>query len=525
MVRYLDNGKNSGFAAWAANKDQNNKGGQSLLSRILLWTGIALLAWWLAGTLVSPKKLEIKPMAMPTAEAIAADVPAQLIENDNIAATIRGLRISNIELKNFKDGAHNVTLLDGDKEFMEIGFGTQNTEVPNATTIWKNPRLTGPQVNLMWANNAGVEFLCRFEQVDGYNGQYGCKVTNKSRNPISISSYARIVRNGDEKTSATVATGGIAFANGSVHRESWDDLEKRSENFTGAGFVGFTDQYWQTIAQLNTTVLPDADNNLRLRKRTDGMFQADSGTDFVTIAPGESQEFSYFVFTGPKEAKLLSIAAPHIHGIDQTIDYGWFWFLSKPFLWALNSLHNIFGNYGIAIIILTLFLRILMWPLTRKSYSSMAAMQKMQPEMQRIQKLYGDDKIRLQQEMMNLYKTHKTSPMSGCLPMLLQIPIFFALYKTLLISVQMRSANFLWIADLSVMDPYFILPVLMAATMWWQQKLSTSANTPAMPGMGFMKWMPFIFGAMFAWMPAGLVLYWTVSNLFGIGQIYVIKKK
>ena len=149
----------------------------------------------------------------------------------------------------------------------------------------------------------------------------------------------------------------------------------------------------------------------------------------------------------------------------------------------------------------------------------------MQPEMMKIQKQYAGDKMRLQQEMMKLYQTHKTSPMSGCLPMLLQIPIFFALYKTLLISVPMRQANFLWIMDLSAMDPYFILPVLMGATMWWQQRISTpKTGLPSAPGMGFMKWLPLVFTAMFAWMPAGLVLYWTVSNIFGIAQIKIIKK-
>lgn len=162
----------------------------------------------------------------------------------------------------------------------------------------------------------------------------------------------------------------------------------------------------------------------------------------------------------------------------------------------------------------------------------MMAMQKMQPEMARIQKLYANDKARLQMEMLRLYQTHKTSPMSGCLPMLIQIPIFFALYKALLISVQMRSAHFLWISDLASMDPYFILPILMGATMWLQQYLqaptaqkNAPANDPAAQTQRVMKWMPLIFTVMFAWMPAGLVLYWTISNVFGIGQMYYIKKR
>ena len=188
-------------------------------------------------------------------------------------------------------------------------------------------------------------------------------------------------------------------------------------------------------------------------------------------------------------------------------------------------------NYGIAIIIMTILLRLLMWPLTRKSYVNMAAMQKMQPEMQRIQKLYANDKMRLQMEMMNLYKTHKTSPMSGCLPMLIQIPIFFALYKALLVSIPMRNAHFLWISDLASMDPYFILPVLMGATMWLQQylqsgatKKTSNANDITAQTQKMMRWMPILFTIMFAWMPSGLVLYWTISNVMGIIQMQIIKR-
>ena len=235
------------------------------------------------------------------------------------------------------------------------------------------------------------------------------------------------------------------------------------------------------------------------------------------------------LYVGPRDNKILDVANQQIPGIDETVDYGWFWFFVQPILWLLNILNSVVKNYGLAIIVLTLLMRLAMWPLTRKSYVSMMAMQKMQPEMARIQKLYANDKARLQMEMLRLYQTHKTSPMSGCLPMLIQIPIFFALYKALLISVQMRSAHFLWISDLAAMDPYFILPILMGATMWLQQYLQTPSgnidkNDVTAQTQKVMKWMPLIFTVMFAWMPAGLVLYWTVSNIFGIAQMYYIKR-
>jgi YidC/Oxa1 family membrane protein insertase len=257
---------------------------------------------------------------------------------------------------------------------------------------------------------------------------------------------------------------------------------------------------------------------------------ADTSAAAVRVVPNDTGIFTTTIFAGPRDQSVLDAAATTIGGIDDTIDYGWFWFLARPMLWVLNALNSFVMNYGVAIILMTILLRLLMWPLTRKSYTSSIAMQRMQPELQRIQKLYANDKARLQMEMMNLYRAHKTSPMSGCLPMLIQIPIFFALYKALLVSVQMRNAHFLWIHDLAAMDPYFILPILMGATMWLQQYLQTpktisnNPNDPTVATQRVMKWLPVIFTIMFAWMPAGLVLYWTVSNLFGIFQMYVIKK-
>jgi YidC/Oxa1 family membrane protein insertase len=257
--------------------------------------------------------------------------------------------------------------------------------------------------------------------------------------------------------------------------------------------------------------------------------QVEALSSLVQVPAGKAITITTNLFAGPKTPDVMNAAATAIPGINQTIDYGWFWFLARPFLWSLNALYSLVLNYGLAIILLTIGIRILMWPLTRKSFVGMAAMQKMQPEMQRIQKLYANDKMRMQAEMMKLYKNGKTSPMSGCLPMLLQIPIFFALYKSLLIAVPLRHAGFLWLQDLAVMDPYFILPVLMGLTMWVQQHMQTSAtkldgNDPAAQTQKMMKWMPILFTILFAWMPSGLVLYWTVSNLFGIGQMWWIKR-
>lgn len=329
-------------------------------------------------------------------------------------------------------------------------------------------------------------------------------------------------------SSAGVYTGPVAYVNSDIERNDWKDLDKKSYAYsTTNGFIGFVDQYWETIVSLNS-----ADQTMRFKKQGDN-YQADVSSTGISVAPGTTETLIANVYMGPRDSTALTLAEKAIAGLEETVDYGWFWFFVQPILWLLSMLNALVMNYGVAIILLTILLRLLMWPLTRKSYVSMLAMQKMQPEMARIQKLYANDKPRMQMEMMRLYQTHKTSPMSGCLPMLLQIPIFFALYKALLISVQMRSESFLWISDLAAMDPYFILPVLMGLTMWLQQvlqngankKAASNANDVAAQTQKVMKWMPVLFTVMFAWMPAGLVLYWTVSNIFGIIQMYILKKK
>jgi len=193
-------------------------------------------------------------------------------------------------------------------------------------------------------------------------------------------------------------------------------------------------------------------------------------------------------------------------------------------LWTLERIHDIIPNWGVAIIFLTLIVRVFMWPLTKKSFLAMQAMQKIHPELQRIQKLYANDKIRMQQEIMNMYRTKRANPFAGIGLMILQIPIFFALYKTLLVALPLRHAEFLWINDLSAMDTVFIMPVIMGLTMWVQAKFTHIKNNMT-PGANIMKYLPFIFVGIFAWMPSGLVLYWATSNLAGIFQLWLMRKQ
>lgn len=518
MVQYMD--RNSGFAQWNANKNATAK--KSAFGGFMWWFLIFIGIWWLLGTWMAPKTTDVPVENAPVVDL--SSVPATTIENDDVSAQVRGLRISNIALKDFNVSASDstpVTLLGTDGAYAEFGFLANGTTAPTATTVWNNKDGV-----FTWRNSDGVAFSRKIT-IDNYMIVVTDTVQNNTKRDISVAPYGRIVRANDVSNSAGVSTGAIVYENDDLERIDWRKMDKRSYAYTTTnGFIGFADQYWETIVALN-----NLDQTMTLKK-SGADYDANVLAGAVSIAPGGTADIVYNMYAGPLEQGALDTATKYIAGIDDTVDYGWFGFLARPMLWFINTLNALVMNYGVAIILMTLILRMLMWKLTRKSYASMIAMQKMQPELQRIQKLYANDKMRLQMEMMKVYQTHKMSPMSGCLPMLIQIPIFFALYKALLVSVQMRSAHFLWIKDLATMDPYFILPILMGATMWLQQYLqsaqkakSADKNDIAAQTQRMMRWMPILFTVMFAWMPAGLVLYWTVSNIFGIVQMYIIKRQ
>jgi len=516
MVQYLDN--NSGFNQWNlmnANKQQKKSG-------FFKWILMFLLAWWVVGLLFPQKNVSTETTQPIVIEKSTGVV--NKIDSEKISADVQGLRISNISLKDYYKSSKTkdfVSLLSDEDAFIEIGFGSGDTQIPNINTKWN---IDANKTNMSWNNNAKIKFN-RDISIENYVIRISDTIKNNSNKEINIAPYARVVKKGTEKTSTAVETGGVVYANSDLNYANWMKLNKKSFAYsTVRGYFGFVEQYWETIVSV------DANDQTISLKRNGDMYLADGNAAPVKIGAGETQTIDTYIFAGPRIAKILDNAAENIPNINKTMDYGWFWFFAQPMLWMINWLFNMVGNYGVAIILMTLILRLLMWPLTRKSYVSTMMMQKMQPELQRVQKLYANDKARLQMEIMKVYQTHKTSPMAGCLPMLIQIPIFFALYKALLISVPMRSARFLWISDLAAMDPYFILPILMGATMFLQQYIQTSKiskddnNNPIAVSQRAMKWMPLLFTIMFAWMPAGLVLYWTVSNVFSIFQMYVIKK-
>ena len=298
---------------------------------------------------------------------------------------------------------------------------------------------------------------------------------------------------------------------------SFDDIsEQRFDETYPGGWVAMLQHYFISawIPQQNEQ------NNYRLRQLSGGDYSLGYIGPVHNVAPGQSDVLKTRFYAGPKDIKQLESIHEHL---DLTIDYGWAWWISKPLFWLLDFLHSFVGNWGWAIILLTLCVRTPMYPLFAKSARSMAGMRKIQPEMQRLKELYGDDRQKMSQEMMGLYKKHGVNPMGGCLPILLPMPIFFGLYYMLFESVELRHADWLWIADLSVKDPMFILPLIMGLTMWFQQKLNPQPTEASMATA--MKLMPIMFTFMFMWFPAGLVVYWTVNNVFAIAQSYVVNKK
>ncbi|KON47623.1 membrane protein insertase YidC [Mariprofundus ferrooxydans] len=309
--------------------------------------------------------------------------------------------------------------------------------------------------------------------------------------------------------------GPTALLNGKLQEPDYKDLDSSSVRMMAVGgWTAIMNRYF--IAALISNPEQDYPYYFKGDGRSYQAGVIDSGT-----LDGKDNLFHSRMFLGPKSLTVLKKAG---EGLDRSINYGWFAFISKPMHSFLLWLYTYVGNFGFCIILLVLSIKILFfWP-TQKSYESMAAMRKLQPEMARMKELYGDDRQKMSQEMMALYKKHKVNPMGGCLPIIIQIPVFFALYKVLLMSIEMRQAPFIgWIHDMSVQDPYFVLPVLMGISMFVQQRLNPTPPDPMQAKV--MQFLPPVFTVLFLFFPAGLVLYWVVNNTLSILQQKLVMKR
>ena len=296
-----------------------------------------------------------------------------------------------------------------------------------------------------------------------------------------------------------------------------DDLKDGSVAYSqGLVWTSFQTKYFLSV------IVPGEKTVERIQiSRTGDAIENTLETPYFTLQPGGTRQLDYMVYIGPKEPEPLTAAG---HQLDKIVGFGFFDLLAQPLFVVLTFIYGYFKNYGVAIILLTVLIKIIFWPLTHKSYSSMKSMQKLQPEMQKMRDKFKNDKERLNKEMMALYKTHSVNPLGGCLPMLVQIPVFFALYQVLLNSIALRHAPFaFWLMDLSAKDPYYITPLLMGASMFVQQKMTPTTADPMQAKIFMM--MPIVFTFMFLNFPSGLVIYWLVNNLLTILQQYFIHRK
>jgi YidC/Oxa1 family membrane protein insertase len=509
------------------------------------------------------------PDAVPEAPRLAIDTP-------KLAGTISllGGRIDDLSLKNYRetieadsDIVHLLEPVGEDLAYYSVfgwlpGTGLQAGQVPDAMTQWTlvgNETLApGAPVTLRWDNGAGLTFLREVSVDEDYMFTVTDRVQNSGGAPVTLQPYGIVARHGlpPLQNIFVVHEGAIQRIDGELTETDYADMTEFEvdaneglpavvSNGTVDGWIGFTDHYWMT------TLVPEQGKPYKAVLKyvpNAGIYQAEVRPPAITLAAGEETASSLRFFAGAKEwATIRSYQNDQgIAGFLDSIDWGWFYFLTKPIFAVLHWLNAQIGNMGLAIIALTFFLKFLVLPLAYKSYVSMARMKELQPEMEALKERAGEDRQRLQREMMQLYKDKKVNPAAGCLPILIQIPIFFALYKVIFVTIELRHAHFVgWLRDLSAPDPsslfnafgllpwdapatgsilhlVFIglLPILLGISMWLQQKLNPAPTDPVQQQI--FAWMPWVFMFMLGSFASGLVVYWITNNTITFIQQYLI---
>ena len=377
----------------------------------------------------------------------------------------------------------------------------------------------------MYTTDSGVAITKRYHLArNSYQIDVSYLIDNRSESPWQGNFTGKIVRDQAPDPTSQASMGiraylGMVISTPEDPYEKYDfeDLsEKRVNQSVTNGWLAFLQHYFLTAW------VPERDQKAQFQTTRRGDLHV---MGFVypatTVAPGETAEVGATAYVGPKIIDRLEALAPNL---DRTVDFGWLFFISLPLFYILEWFYGLVGNWGVAIILLTVLVKAVFFHLSATSYRSMAKMRAVAPQLTRLKELYGDDRQRMSQEMMALYKREKINPLGGCLPILVQMPVFISLYWVLFESVQLRHAPFmLWIQDLSQMDPYFILPILMGASMFIQMSLNPTPPDPMQAKI--MKLMPLIFTVFFLWFPAGLVLYWLVNNILSISQQWYITRK
>jgi YidC/Oxa1 family membrane protein insertase len=520
------------------------------------------------------------PGAAAPAEAAPARPPAERLQIDTprLSGSInaRGARLDDLILRDYRETLARdsplVRLLapreSREPYFVQWGWTAADgrTRVPDGETDWTvegGPLAPGGTVTLRWDNGAGVTFEIALSVDRNFMFRAEQRVINRTGEAVTLLPWSRIRRETTPQVEGffILHEGFVGVIDGRLQEWTYsqlrdeanrrramrDEAERARAAFEGTGAAswgGFADKYWLTA------LIGDGPQPMRyaFRHIRDGAadrWQVDIATpEPVTVASGATGTLATRMFAGAKEVLLLDAYRDRygITDFDKAVDFGWFYFLTKPFFYALHWLSELFGNMGVAILVFTLIIKIIFFPLANKSYQSMSRMKLLAPKMQEIKERYKDDPQKAQAEMMALYRAEKVNPASGCLPILIQIPVFFALYKVLFVTIEMRHAPFFgWVQDLSAPDPtnafelFGLLPwgapvwlhlpvwaILMGITMWAQFKLNPTPPDPIQAKVFGL--MPIIFTFLLASFPAGLVIYWTWNNLLSIAQQYYIMR-
>jgi len=443
-----------------------------------------------------------------------------------------------------------------DAYYLDTGWVSSDStlELPNNKSIWKTDKTSmgvDDPVKLFWTNSQGITFEKIISLDENYLFNVDQRVINNSDMSFDLFPFGLSKRQGipEMQNFFILHEGPISITDGVLEEYDYDDLKenKKIKHTSIGGWIGITDKYWQTAIIPNQNEPIHQTYSYSFAENVDN-FQTDIVGEKIAVSNGASISHNFKLFAGPKIVSVIDTYMEEygIQEFDRSVDFGWFYFLTKPIFNVLQFVFGYVGNFGWSIIAFTILMRICFFPLAQQSFKSMAKMKKLGPEMQRLKEQYGDDRAGMQKEMMALYKREKANPIAGCLPILLQIPVFFALYKVLFVTIEMRHAPFIgWIHDLSAPDPLGLLtafgffdwnvpgilqlfnigiwPILMGISMFLQQKLNP-APVDKMQAKIFM-FLPIVFTFVLGGFAAGLVIYWTTNNVLSMAQQYVIQRK
>jgi len=524
-------------------------------------------------TTTQPSTAPAPAAAATTSSTVPKEVPRLQIAAHRLRGSISllGARLDDLVLTDYREtlapDSPNVRLLEPRSEdhpyYVQYGWSAapgEQVKLPDNDTVWAGSGGTlsaGHPVTLSWDNGAGLTFQLTFSVDDDYMFGVQQSVKNTTGTPVKLSPWSRIRRDYTPQVAGyyILFEGLLGVVDGTLQETTYAKAKSEGEKKNGiaydatatGGWAGITDKYWLT------SLVPDQ----AIASTVNFIHRSEDGdhyqVDYITKEPqtiaanGDASLFSR-VFAGAKIVRLLDRyqAEYHIPNFDKAVDFGWFYFLTKPIFFCLDWLYGLLGNFGLAIMAFTLFVKALFFPLANYSYRSMSKMKLLAPKMQALRERFKEEPQRLQQEMMTMYRTEKVNPASGCLPMVVQIPVFFSLYKVIFVTIEMRQAPFFgWIHDLSMVDPTNVFnlfglipfdpstispwlhlgawPLIMGVTMFLQQKLNPPPPDPMQARM--FQFMPIIFTFMLASFPAGLVIYWSWNNLLSIAQQWLIMRR